>query len=127
MAAFWPLQSNDSPMAAHLNATPKYVASRTLTTLEWAGSQVLTGDLDSAVSALKDDGDGTIAILGSGLLVHDLMTRDLVDELRLFVHPLLLGVGKRLFRDLPAPRRLHLRDFSTTSLGTLVLRYEIQR
>ncbi|HEX5995283.1 MAG TPA: dihydrofolate reductase family protein [Jiangellales bacterium] len=127
MAAFWPFQPAENPIAAHLNATPKYVATRTLATLEWAGSQVLDGELGAAVSDLKSDGDGTVAVLGSGVLVHELMTRDLVDELRLFVHPLLLGTGKRLFRELPAPRELQLMDSSTTSMGTLVLRYSVQR
>lgn len=127
MAAFWPFQPDDNPMAAHLNATPKYVATRTLATLDWPGSQVLAGELDEAVSALKRTGEGTIAVLGSGVLVHDLMKRDLVDELRLFIHPLLLGTGKRLFRDLPQPRVLQLTEFSTTNLGTLVLRYSVQR
>ena len=127
MAAFWPFQADENPMAAHLNATPKYVATRTLTALEWSGAQRLKGELDSAVSALKSNGEGTIAVLGSGLLVHDLMKCDLVDELRLFIHPLLLGTGKRLFRELPAPRALRLLESSTTTMGTLVLRYSVQR
>ena len=126
MAAFWPFQPDDNPIAAHMNTTPKYVATRTLTTLGWAGSQVLEGELGRAVTALKREGEGTIAVLGSGVLVHELMTHDLVDELRLFVHPLLLGTGKRLFRELPAPRALRLTESSTTSMGSLVLRYAIQ-
>jgi dihydrofolate reductase len=126
MAAFWPFQPDENPIAAHLNATPKHVATRTLSTLEWAGSRVLEGELGQAVTALKHDGEGTIAVLGSGVLVHELMKQDLVDELRLFVHPLLLGTGKRLFRELPAPRALRLAQSSTTSMGTVVLRYSIQ-
>jgi dihydrofolate reductase len=126
LAAFWPLQSDENPMAAHLNATPKYVATRTLDTLDWSGSQVLDGELDQSVPALKRDGEGTIAVLGSGVLVHELMKQDLVDELRLFIHPLLLGTGKRLFRELPAPRALRLKESSTTSMGTLVLRYTVE-
>jgi dihydrofolate reductase len=78
------------------------------------------------VAELKRSGEGTIAVLGSGVLVHELMKRDLVDELRLFVHPLLLGTGKRLFRELPAPRALRLRESSTTTMGTLVLRYAVE-
>jgi dihydrofolate reductase len=126
MAAFWPFQPDENPIAAHMNATPKFVATRTLTTLEWSGSQVLQGELEQAVSALKREGQGTIAVLGSGVLIHELMRRDLVDELRLFIHPLILGTGKRLFRELPAPRDLRLEESSTTSMGTLVLRYAIQ-
>jgi dihydrofolate reductase len=126
MAAFWPHQPDSNPIAAHMNARPKFVATRTLTSLDWPGAQVLEGDLVSAVSAIKREGSGTIAILGSGVLVHELMTHHLVDELRLFVHPLLLGTGKRLFRDLPAPQALRLTDFATTDLGTLVLSYALE-
>lgn len=126
MAAFWPYQPDDNPMARQLNRTPKYVASRTLIDLEWDGAQVLHGDLGQSVTDLKADGEGDIAVLGSGDLVHQLMALDLVDELRLFVHPLLLGTGTRLFRGLPAPRRLRLSSCSTTSLGTVVLGYDVQ-
>jgi dihydrofolate reductase len=126
MAGYWPYQPDDNPMARQLNRTPKYVATSTLCTLDWAGAQVLDGDLESAVAALKAGGEGDVAVLGSGALVHQLMKADLVEELRLFVHPLLLGTGKRLFRDLPAPRALRLTTCTTTSLGTLVLAYEVQ-
>ncbi len=125
MAAFWPGQPDANPIAAHMNATPKYVATRTLTSLRWPGSEVLQGDLVTAVSQLKQNGEGTVAILGSGVLVHELMAHHLIDELRLFVHPLLLGAGKRLFRERPAPQALRLVDSSTTALGTLVLRYAV--
>ncbi|UNX56237.1 dihydrofolate reductase family protein [Georgenia sp. TF02-10] len=125
MAAYWPYQPDDVPMARRLNQAPKYVATRTLTRLDWAGAHVLDGELGAAVGRLKADGEGDLAVLGSGALVHQLMLLDLVDELRLFVHPLLLGTGKRLFRDLPRPRRLRLTAAGTTSLGTLVLGYEV--
>lgn len=127
MAAYWPHQSDDNPMARHLNQTPKHVATRTLTALDWDGAHILGLDLDAAVERLKADGDGDVAVLGSGELVHQLMLLDLVDELRLFIHPLLLGTGKRLLRELPAPRPLRLTASGTTSLGTLVLGYEVLR
>lgn len=126
MAAFWPHQPDEDPMARHLNGTPKHVATRTLVDLDWDGAEVLSGDLEAAVAELKSDGEGEVAVLGSGELVHQLMLHDLVDELQLFVHPLLLGTGKRLFRGLPAPRPLRLTSSSTTSLGTLVLRYDVK-
>lgn len=126
MAAFWPHQPDEDPMARHLNGTPKHVATRTLADLDWDGAEVLSGDLEEAVAELKADGEGEVAVLGSGELVHQLMLHDLVDELQLFVHPLLLGTGKRLFRGLPAPRPLRLTSSSTTSLGTLVLGYDVK-
>jgi dihydrofolate reductase len=124
MAAFWPLQPDANPMAAHLNATPKYVVTRTLTTLSWAGSHVLHGDVAEAVKGLKAEGDGTIAVLGSGVLAQTLIGQDLIDEYRLFVHPLVLGTGKRLFRQTPAPLRMKLVDCTPTSTGVLLLGYE---
>jgi dihydrofolate reductase len=126
MAAFWPHQPDDNAMARQLNHAPKYVATRTLTDVEWPGAQVLDGELEPAVTKLKADGDGDVVVLGSGDLVHQLMHLDLVDELRLFIHPLLLGTGKRLFRDLPAPRQLRLTASTTTSLGTLVVNYDLR-
>lgn len=125
MAAFWPHQPDDDPMARQLNRTPKHVATRTPSALDWEGAEVLEGELEPAVRALKGRGTGDIAVLGSGVLVQQLMALDLVDELRLFVHPLLLGTGKRLFRGLPAPRRLELHSCATTSRGTLALGYRV--
>ncbi|MEV0458003.1 dihydrofolate reductase family protein [Catellatospora methionotrophica] len=125
MAAFWPTQPDSNPMAAHLNATPKHVATRTLSDLDWVHAQVLHGDLAPAVRDLKAQGDGVIAVLGSGVLVQELIAGDLVDGYRLFLHPLLLGTGKRLFRELPRPQRLQLVDSTPTSTGVLMLGYDV--
>lgn len=125
MADFWPHQPDENPMARQLNQAPKYVASRTLTHVDWPHTQILTGPLEPAVRTLKEDGEGDLAILGSGNLVHQLMTLDLIDEVRLFVHPLLLGTGKRLFRELPTPRQLRLTSSATTSMGTVAVRYDV--
>jgi dihydrofolate reductase len=93
MAAFWPSQPDDNPMAAHLNATPKFVATRTLREPGWNNSYVLTGDLKEDVAKLKVQGDGNVVVLGSGELVQQLIAEDLIDEYRLFLHPLVLGTG----------------------------------
>jgi dihydrofolate reductase len=124
MIGYWPSQPDENPMAAHLNATPKYVATRTLTSLSWSSSQVLDGDLVPAVRDLKSQGDGNVAVLGSGVLVQDLIANDLVDGYRLFLHPLLLGTGKRLFREMDRPRQLRLADCTPTSTGVLMLTYD---
>lgn len=123
MTAFWPHQPADNPVAAHLNATPKYVASRTLTEAAWPGTRILSTDAVDAVRGLRAGEDGDIAVLGSGVLCRELLAEDLVDEIRLFVHPLLLGSGKRLFGELPVPRRLALRSVARTDLGTVALVY----
>jgi dihydrofolate reductase len=123
MAAHWPHESNDNPIAAHLNATPKYVVTRTLTSLDWAGSEIVDGDVVESIKELKARGDGAITVLGSGVLVQTLIANDLIDEYRLFVHPLLLGIGKRLLRDAPRPIPMRLIECTPTSTGVLMLRY----
>jgi dihydrofolate reductase len=126
MTGFWPSQPDENPMAAHLNATPKYVATRTLTSLSWSNSHLLGEELVPAVQDLKSQGDGTIAVLGSGVLVQALIANDLVDGYRLFLHPLLLGTGKRLFRQLDRPRRLRLVECTPTTTGVLMLGYDTE-
>lgn len=124
MAAHWPGEPDSDPVAASLNSTPKYVATRTQTSLDWAGSHVLGGDLVQSVNELKEQGEGTIAVLGSGVLVQALIENDLVDEYRLFVHPLVLGTGKRLFRQAPRPLPMRLVDCTPTTTGVLLLSYQ---
>jgi dihydrofolate reductase len=124
MAAHWPAEPDTNPIAAHLNATPKYVVTRTLTTLGWAGSHVLGGDVAASVNALKQHADGTIVVLGSGVLVQTLIEHDLIDEYQLFMHPLVLGGGKRLFRQTPRPIPLRLTSCAPTTTGVLLLSYQ---
>lgn len=127
MAQFWPFQPDDNPMAAHLNRTPKYVATRSLHDLSWDGARVLDGDLGPATRALKTGLDGDVVVLGSGELVQQLVALDLVDGYQLFLHPLLLGQGKRLFRSLPDPQRLQLVDVTPTATGVVMLSYTVER
>jgi dihydrofolate reductase len=127
MVRHWPHQPADDPFAAHLNPTPKYVASRTLTTLEWQNSSLLQGDVPEAVAELKRQSGGTVAVLGSAQLVNTLMAHDLVDEYRIFLEPVVLGSGKRLFGDFPQPKRLRLVESVPTSTGGVILSYEPAR
>lgn len=127
MAAYWPSVSDDNPIAAHMNATTKYVATNTLTGFDWRNTQGLNGEASASVSTLKQSGDGDIAILGSGALVRSLMQEDLVDVLRLFIHPLILGSGKKLFGDLSLPRTLRLSRADTTPQGSVALSYDVER
>ena len=123
MAAFWPTAPPDDPYAKHLNSTPKYVASRTLDSVDWAGAELIDGDLVEFVAGLKAQDGGNIAVLGSGELVQTLVAHDLVDEYYLVVFPIVLGGGKRLFRDADAVRKLTLADSVTTGTGGLILTY----
>ena len=124
MAAYWPTEPDANPIAAHLNATPKYVVTRTLTASGWAGSHVLGGDVVASVNDLKQHGDGTIVVLGSGVLVQKLTENDLIDEYRLFIHPLVLGAGKRLFRDTSRPVPMQPTGCTPTTTGVLLLSYQ---
>lgn len=124
MAAHWPNEPDDNPIATRLNAAPKYVVSNSLTTLDWGGSHLLTGDPRTSVSDLKSRGAGSIVVLGSGVLVETLIEHDLVDEYRIFLHPLVLGAGKRLFRKRSHPLPLRLIDCTPTTTGVLLLTYQ---
>jgi dihydrofolate reductase len=84
---------------------------------------VLDGDVTESVNALKAQGEGTIAVLGSGVLVQTLVENGQVDEYRLFVHPLVLGAGKRLFREIARPLPMQLVDHTLTTTGVLLLTY----
>jgi dihydrofolate reductase len=123
MAAFWPNAPADDPYGQHLNNTPKYVASRTLESVEWQHSELIQGDVADAVGKLKAQAGGNIAVLGSGELVQTLMAHDLVDEYYLVVFPIVLGGGKRLFRGSEDAMKLRLVDSETTSTGGLILTY----
>jgi dihydrofolate reductase len=124
MAAHWPNEPDDNPIAASLNGTPKYVVTRSLQQLDWNGSHILAGDVVEEVRALKEEGDGFLTVLGSGALVQTLVAHDLVDVYRIFIHPLVLGTGKPVFRDVAHPLRLRLVDCTPTTTGVLLCTYE---
>ena len=123
MAAHWPTAPDDDPYARHLNTTPKYVASTTLQRVEWQNSTLIEGDVADAVAELKEQPGRNIVVLGSGQLVQTLIEHDLVDEYFLAVFPIVLGSGKRLFREADRARRLSLVDFKATSTGGVMLTY----
>lgn len=127
MAAHWPHEPDEDPIARHLNATPKYVVTRTLTGLDWAGAQILGGDVVEAVNDLKTAGDGVITVLGSGELAQLLIEHRLIDHYRLFIHPLVLGTGTRLFRETSRPLPLRLVECAPTRTGILMLTYEVSQ
>lgn len=126
MAAHWSHESADNPIAASLNATPKYVATRRLRQqdLKWANCEVLDGDIVEAVQEFKAEGEGLVTVLGSGVFVQTLIAKELVDTYRIMLHPLVLGTGKRLFREYPHPVRLRLTGCTPTTTGVLILTYE---
>ena len=121
--SYWPHQT-DNPYTEVLNNTHKYVASRTLREpLPWSNSTLLDGDAADAVHELKMKPGADIGVLGSGELVRSLMRRDLVDELVLMIHPLVLGSGRRLFDAGDTRASLRLVDSVTTPTGVLIATY----
>lgn len=125
--AFWPHQPQPNPFTTVLDNSPKYVVSRTLQDpLPWKHSTLLRGEAAETVRALKRDSDKHLVVLGSGELVQALLAHDLVDELLLFVHPLRLGSGKRLFGDDGGVTRLQLVEAKPTTTGVVIAKYRRQ-
>jgi dihydrofolate reductase len=121
-AAYWPLVTDpQDPVASRLNGLPKYVATRTLRTAEWEGTTLLAGDVVEEVRRLKDQPGRELQVHGSGDLLQTLMAHDLVDEHRLFVYPVVVGAGRRLYGDGVVPRTFKLVEHETTEAGVAIL------
>jgi dihydrofolate reductase len=123
-ATYWPHAPADDPVAAQLNSVPKYVASRTLDEVTWNNSTLIQGDVAEAVARLKEEPGGEIQVTGSGDLIQTLLKHDLVDEYRLWVFPLVLGSGKRLFAGGTLPGNLRLTSTQTSGTGVAIHAYE---
>src|SRR5215203_3399657 len=125
-AAFWPKQDPDeNPLAARMNGVRKYVVSRTLEEpLEWENSTLIGDHVAEEITRLKEQPGKDISISGSPTLVRSLFEENLLDELRLMVHPIVVGSGKRLFEDGGDQKALQLVDSKTFSTGVLYLTYQ---
>jgi dihydrofolate reductase len=123
-ADYWPRAPEEIPFTGLLNGVPKYVASRTLARpLAWQGSTQVTGDLAESIGALKER-HNQVHVIGSLDLVQSLLRFGLVDRLNLWLYPLLLGSGKRVFAGGTVPTALRLTESVTYPNGTLQLAYE---
>ncbi len=123
LAARWP--SRKGELADRLNSLPKYVVSSTLQDPKWNNSTVIQGDVINQVSKLKQDLDGDIVVPASHQLVRTLMEHDLVDQLRLMVHPVALGAGERLFDEVNDRQSMRLLDTRTVGDSLVFLAYEV--
>jgi dihydrofolate reductase len=123
-AGYWPTASgDDQEFATKINSMAKYVVSTTLDTVDWQNSTLIKGDVAQEVAKLKQQPGADIQVIGSGELAQTLMRRGLVDEYALMINPVVLGSGKRLFRQAEQATRLKLEEVKTTSTGVLILTY----
>ena len=124
LAAFWPNQPGGTPMVDYINSVPKFVVSRTLEgPLEWNNSTLIKGDVAEDITGLQRQPGKNITIIGSPTLVRSLLAKELLDELRLMVHPVVVGGGKRLFEDGGEQKALDLVDSKTFGTGVVYLTY----
>lgn len=121
-AAYWPKQG-DNPIAKAFNKATKYVVSSSLERFDWKKSQRIDGDVVHAVRQLKASDGPELHIWGSSVLLQTLIAAELVDEYRLWVFPVVLGAGKRLFEDGVPPRSLALGETRSTASSVLVSTY----
>jgi dihydrofolate reductase len=124
-AAYWPNQDpEENPVAARMNGVKKYVVSTTLEEpLEWNNASLIGENVAEEISALKRQPGKDIVISGSGALVRSLLEDGLLDELKLMVHPVVVGSGKRLFEEGENQTALDLVDSKTFSTGVVYLTY----
>ncbi|MES2825928.1 MAG: dihydrofolate reductase family protein [Pseudomonadota bacterium] len=120
--AYWPYQG-DHPIAKIFNATRKYVASRTLTKLDWNNSTLLHGDVVLAIAALKAQPGPDLQVIGSGNLIQTLQAAALIDEYNVWTYPVVLGRGKRLFSETAKPSALRLVRSQVSSTGVVISTY----
>jgi len=120
-------QSRSGEWADRLNSLPKYVVSSTLEEPRWNNATVLRGDVVNEVSKLKQELDGDIVVYGSIQLAHTLMEHDLVDELRLTIHPVVLGAGERLFGETSHRKPMRLVHTQTVGDSLALLTYKLVR
>ena len=124
-ASYWPEQAGDGGMADFINNTPKYVVSQTLESVAWRNSTVIRDDALATVAGLKQEHGREISVTGSGTLVRSLLVAGLVDELRLMVHPVVVGRGKHLFENGDEPTGLVLASCERFANGVLNLTYKV--
>lgn len=114
----------EDPAGQALNDATKYVASRTLDKVEWKNSVLLKGDVAEAVATLKTEDGPEIQVHGSGDLIQTLMRHNLIDRYRLWVFPVVVGPGKRLFAGGTLPASLRLVEATTSTTGVVIATYE---
>lgn len=127
LAPYWSaLKNNEMGVADKLNTAPKYVVSSTLKKADWGDSTIIRENIAGEIKKLKGSTGGDILIQGSATLVKSLLEAGLVDELRLLVHPVIMGRGERFFQD-GMHASLQLTETRTLDLGVIVLYYQLKK
>lgn len=121
--AYWPYQPADDPIAITLNGAKKHVASRTLRSLSWNNSTLLSGEVVPAIIALKAQPGPDLQVIGSGDLIQTLQAASLIDEYNVWTFPLVLGRGKRLFGENTKPAALRLAHSQVSATGVVMSTY----
>lgn len=124
-AAYWPYVNTDqNPFATKFNNAKKYIASKTLTKLDWNNSELINGDVPEGIKRLKEQDGPEIQVHGSSNLIQTLLKYDLVDELWLKIFPVTLGTGKRLFAEGTIPAGFKLLESGISPSGVIIANYE---
>jgi len=124
-AAYWPyVYADQNPFAAKLNNAKKYVASKTMTKLDWNNSELINGDVPERIKRIKEQDGPEIQVHGSSNLVQTLLKYDLVEELWLKIFPITLSTGKRLFAEGTIPAGFKLLESRISPSGVIIANYE---
>lgn len=123
-AAAWPSMTDETGFAARMNSLPKYVVSKTLEEVQWNNSILIKENILEEVKKLKQQPGKNILIHGSGELISTLMKHNLIDEYHFMVHPIIVGGGKRLFKDNGDQELLRLVETKSFKSGVVVLVYK---
>ncbi|WP_308209542.1 dihydrofolate reductase family protein [Micromonospora sp. RHAY321] len=124
-AATWPTMDDDGGFVEKINKMPKYVVSTTLDKAEWENTTIIRGDVADQVAKLKQEFEQDILVYGVGQLAHELLAHGLVDELEVWVHPILVGRtgGEALIGREGSRHEFELVGTETTELGVIICRY----
>ncbi len=126
-AAAWPEMTDEDGFADRINSLPKYVVSETLNHAEWNNSILIKKDMMKQITKLKQEAEQDIVIHGSSELINTLLPHEVIDEFRLMVFPIVLGDGKRLFKETTELSHLKLMKTETFDTGVIILHYQLER
>ncbi len=123
-ASYWPTAVTDQEVAIPFNKTKKYVVSHESFTPEWNNSVCITGDVVSKLKKLKEESGPDLVVWGSGNFIQTLLEHDLIDEMNLFIHPITIGTGKKLFAQGTQPKNFKLVNSKIGKTGIVFATYE---